>query len=80
MLPLVWLLLLALLLLERQRRERPLLVYPELKHPAHFLARGIDVVELLARELEAVGLTGPDAPVDSMVVNLVGEGWGIDAN
>ena len=54
---------LALLLLERQRRERPLLVYPELKHPAHFLARGIDVVELLARELEAVGLTGPDAPV-----------------
>lgn len=54
---------LALLQLERQRRERPLLVYPELKHPEHFLARGIDLVELLARELAAAGMTGPEAPV-----------------
>lgn len=54
---------LALLLTERQRRERPLLIYPELKHPQHFQRLGIDVVELLARELESVGLTGPDAPV-----------------
>lgn len=54
---------LTLLLLERQRRDRQLLVYPELKHPRHFLQRGIDVVELLASELESFGLTGPDAPV-----------------
>ena len=54
---------LALLLMERNRRQRPLLVYPELKHPQHFLARGIDLVELLLHELENVGLTGSDAPV-----------------
>lgn len=54
---------LDLLRMERQRRERPLLVYPELKHPRHFLARGIDVVELLAGDLERAGLTGRDAPV-----------------
>lgn len=54
---------LDLLLQERQRRQRPLLIYPELKHPAHFQRLGIDVVDLLAHELERVGLTGPDAPV-----------------
>lgn len=54
---------LDLLLLERRRRERPLLAYPELKHPGYFAARGIDVVELFAAELEARGLTGADAPV-----------------
>lgn len=54
---------LALLSMERGRRERPLLVYPELKHPGHFLACGIDVVDLLARDLAAAGMTGPEAPV-----------------
>lgn len=54
---------LALLVMERRRRERPLLVYPELKHPGHFARLGIDVVELLARDLEASGLVGADAPV-----------------
>jgi glycerophosphoryl diester phosphodiesterase len=54
---------LALLLMERRRRERPLLVYPELKHPQHFLQRGIDVVGLLARDLERCALIGPDAPL-----------------
>lgn len=54
---------LALLRMERARRERPLLVYPELKHPEHFRRRGIDVVEALARELEVAGLSGADAPV-----------------
>ncbi len=54
---------LALLSMERCRRERPLLVYPELKHPAHFLKLGIDVVELLARDLAAARMTGLDAPV-----------------
>jgi len=54
---------LGLLLQERRRRERPLLVYPELKHPAHFLKLGIDVVEALAIDLEAMGMTGADAPV-----------------
>jgi glycerophosphoryl diester phosphodiesterase len=54
---------LELLSRERGRRERPLLVYPELKHPTHFLQLGIDVVDLLVRDLAATGMTGPDAPV-----------------
>jgi glycerophosphoryl diester phosphodiesterase len=54
---------LALLLSERRRRERPVLVYPELKHPEHFLRLGIDLVALLAAELAAAGLGGADAPV-----------------
>lgn len=54
---------LALLMMERQRRERALLVYPELKHPQHFLTRGIDLVELLAGDLAEFELTGPQAPL-----------------
>lgn len=54
---------LDLLLRERRRRERPLLVYPELKHPEYFAARGIDMVERFATELEAQGLSDSDAPV-----------------
>lgn len=54
---------LDLLLLERRRRERPLLAYPELKHPQYFAARGIDLVACLAAELEPRGLTGVDAPL-----------------
>jgi glycerophosphoryl diester phosphodiesterase len=54
---------LALLSMERGRRERPLLVYPELKHPAHFMKLGIDLVELLVGDLAIAGMAGPDAPV-----------------
>ena len=54
---------LDLLLQERARRARPLLVYPELKHPEHYRALGIDLVELFAAEVAARGLTGPAAPV-----------------
>ncbi len=54
---------LELLARERGRRERPLLVYPELKHPAHFIKLGIDMVELLLGDLATAGMTGPDAPV-----------------
>lgn len=54
---------LDLLLQERARRDRPLLIYPELKHPEHYVSRGIDVVELFAKEVLARGLTGSDAPV-----------------
>lgn len=54
---------LALLRQERARRERPLLVYPELKHPEYFRARGIDVVDLFLRELATADMLGADAPV-----------------
>ena len=54
---------LDLLLQERARRGRPLLVYPELKHPEHFAAIGIDVVDRFAAETAARGLAGPQAPV-----------------
>lgn len=54
---------LDLLLLERRRRERPILVYPELKEPEYFARLGIDLVELLHAELEPRGLLGPRAPV-----------------
>lgn len=54
---------LDLLLMERRRRERPLLIYPELKHPSYLAARGIDVVAALQSELAPRALTGPAAPV-----------------
>lgn len=54
---------LELLLMERRRRERALLIYPELKHPAHYAELGIDVVAALATEVEARGLVGPGSPV-----------------
>lgn len=54
---------LDLLMMERRRRQRPLLVYPELKHPEFFLEHGIDLVSALERELKLHGLTGPNAPV-----------------
>jgi glycerophosphoryl diester phosphodiesterase/GNAT superfamily N-acetyltransferase len=54
---------LDLLLMERRRRERALLVYPELKHPAHYAARGIDVVAALAADIESRALLGPESPV-----------------
>ena len=54
---------LDLLLLERRRRQRPLQLYPELKHPRYFLERGIDLVAALLAELAPRGLLGRDAPV-----------------
>ncbi len=54
---------LDLLLMERRRRERAILIYPELKHPAHYAALGIDVVAALAADIEARGLAGPESPV-----------------
>lgn len=54
---------LDLLLLERRRRERPLLIYPEIKHPAHCEALGLDPTGALLQILAARGLAGPDAPV-----------------
>jgi len=54
---------LTLLLMERQRRGRPLLVYPELKHPQYFLDRGLDLVALLIGDLHACGLNSPQAPL-----------------
>ncbi len=54
---------LDLLCLERRRRQRPIQVYPELKHPQYFLERGIDVVDALLAELTPRKLDGRDAPV-----------------
>lgn len=54
---------LDLLLLERRRRERAVLIYPEIKHPAHYAALGIDMVAALAADIESRGLAGPDSPV-----------------
>ncbi len=54
---------LDLLLLERRRRDRPILVYPEIKEPQHFAAHGIDMVDALARELGPRGLLGRASPV-----------------
>jgi glycerophosphoryl diester phosphodiesterase len=44
-------------------RGRPLGVYPELKHPAHFRALGLPLEEPLAAALRARGLDRADAPV-----------------
>lgn len=54
---------LDLLLLERRRRERPLLIYPEIKHPSYCETLGLDPTGMLLDELSARGLAGPDAPV-----------------
>jgi glycerophosphoryl diester phosphodiesterase/GNAT superfamily N-acetyltransferase len=54
---------LTLLLEQRRRRGRNLLVYPELKHPEYFLDRGIDMVDLLYRDLVAQGLLDVQALV-----------------
>lgn len=54
---------LDLLLMERRRRQRPLLVYPELKHPEYFRERGIDLVDALLAELAPRQLTHRDAPI-----------------
>ncbi len=47
---------------ERRRRDRPLLVYPELKHPDYFAAQGMSMVHSLAKDLAAFGW-GANAPV-----------------
>lgn len=54
---------LRLLIAQRRRRGRNLLVYPELKHPQYFLDLGVDLVELLFRDLQTLDLLGPESPV-----------------
>jgi glycerophosphoryl diester phosphodiesterase len=54
---------LALLARERQRRDRPLLVYPEIKHPGYFHDRGLSPIEALRRDLLPYGWLGASAPV-----------------
>jgi glycerophosphoryl diester phosphodiesterase len=38
-------------------------LYPEIKHPMYFSQRGVDLVEMLIRDLEAAGLNKPGAKV-----------------
>jgi len=45
------------------QRETPLVIDAEIKDPAFFVERGIDVLGALARDLEAHGLVGAHAPV-----------------
>ncbi|WP_130013640.1 glycerophosphodiester phosphodiesterase family protein [Serinicoccus sediminis] len=42
---------------------RELGLYVELKHPTHFAAAGLPLEERMLADLEAAGLTGPEAPV-----------------
>lgn len=46
-----------------RRTGRTIGVAPELKHPTHFAALGLDMESALVAILAARGLTGPDAPV-----------------
>ncbi|MCB1627542.1 MAG: hypothetical protein KDI48_07410 [Xanthomonadales bacterium] len=48
---------------ESLRRDRPILVYPETKHPAWHRARGLDFVTALSDLCRDRGLHGFDAPV-----------------
>lgn len=43
--------------------DRPLALYPELKHPAWFLAQGLDPAKQCVADLQAAGLTGRKSPV-----------------
>lgn len=45
------------------QRERPVIVDIEIKNPAFFEERGIDVLGALADDLESFGMLGPQAPV-----------------
>ena len=45
------------------RTGRRIGVAPELKHPSHFAARGLDIEEAFVRVLERRGLTGANAPL-----------------
>ena len=46
-----------------QRRAAACVVDIELKHPEHFTAAGVDLLDPLHADLSARALTGPDAPV-----------------
>lgn len=46
-----------------QRLGRTIGVAPEIKHPAHFHALGLDIEEALITVLEEHQLAGPDAPI-----------------
>ncbi len=39
---------------EAQRRGAPVVLYPELKHPAYFLAQGIDVARIFAESVQGL--------------------------
>jgi glycerophosphoryl diester phosphodiesterase len=54
--------LLDLLEAEGRRRGRPLLVYPEAKHPREFAAAGIDFIGALCTSLTRRGWQGAQAP------------------
>jgi len=45
------------------RTGRTIGLAPEMKHPAHFAAYGLNIEDALVAALQANGLTGPDAPV-----------------
>lgn len=45
------------------RTSRTILVAPELKHPSHFAATGLDMEQAFLAELKRLNLTGPDAPI-----------------
>lgn len=46
-----------------ERTGRTIGVAPELKHPAHFQSRGLNIEDAFVLEMERLGLTGADAPV-----------------
>ena len=48
---------------ENAQRETPIVIDAEIKDPAVFRERGIDVLNALAMDLEAQGMVGPQAPV-----------------
>jgi len=54
---------LGLVAAESERLGRPIGVYPETKHPAHFAALGLGLEEPLVDALARHGYGGPDAPV-----------------
>lgn len=54
---------LQLLEQERRRRDKPLVVYPELKHPSYFAERGLSMLRALSADLARHGWTGSSAPV-----------------
>jgi glycerophosphoryl diester phosphodiesterase len=54
---------LGLVAAESERLGREVGVYPELKHPSYFAARGLPTEEVLLETLDVHGYGGPGAPV-----------------
>lgn len=61
--PVRWTALLDFFLMERRRRERDLLLYPEIKHPDHYAGTGSDIVAAFVSDMRRYQLLGPQAPV-----------------